>query len=459
MMKVLGIDRALAGRIGSLAIPVILAMLMQTGLNQVDHILVGHLPREEATPGQVALQLSLVILWLVGGFLSAISVGTQAMAARRFGAGDKLAAGKVLTNSFAVAAVTSIVAGVITSLTARHYFPLLIKDPAVLQLGIPYLEWRMFGVISMVTTASCKSWFDGIGRTRLHMYAAVVMNVVNFVLAYGLIFGRLGFPRMGVEGVGLASMVSSFVGLIVMAWFASGHDVRHDYGIFNLKNLDAGMMKELVKLGVPSGLATLFAMSGFGFFLWCVGQLDVRDGTGSLNTGAASNIIAVLQLTLMTCLAYGTATATLVSQNMGAKRFDLSERYAWQSVRLGAYVLGLIGLFAFAFPELILSGWTKDPAVIALATPTLRIVALAQPCIVAGIVLTQALFGAGNTLYVMVVELVLHFCFMVPGAYLLGVHLGYGLMGVFASAMMYVVLLMLVMGRKFRSGDWKHIQI
>ena len=65
---------------------------------------------------------------------------------------------------------------------------------------MPYLQWRMLGVFSMVTTISYKSWFDGLGQTRVHMGAAITMNVINFFLNIALIFGKWGFPAWGVTG-------------------------------------------------------------------------------------------------------------------------------------------------------------------------------------------------------------------------------------------------------------------
>src|SRR5690349_9647920 len=191
------IEPALGRRIATLSLPVVAAMLSQTAINLVDHVLVGRLPREQSTPGQAALGISLVLLWMIGGFLSALAVGTQAMTARRIGAGRPEDAGAVLSNSLAVAAVGSVVASVAAWVFVPAIFPFLHRDPAVLQLGVPYLRWRFVGVVSMVLTTSYKAFFDGVGRTRVHMYAAIVMNVVNFFLALGLIFGHFGLPCLG----------------------------------------------------------------------------------------------------------------------------------------------------------------------------------------------------------------------------------------------------------------------
>jgi MATE family multidrug resistance protein len=89
----------------------------------------------------------------------------------------------------------------------------------------------------------------------------------------------------------------------------------------------------------------------------------------------------------------------------------------------------------------------------------LRMMGAATPLIATGMILTQALFGAGNTRFVMIAELVLHFCCLVPLAWLLGVELHLGLVGIWSSALVYVVLLTSAMVFKFRSGDWKSIKV
>ena len=111
--RVLFFEPALLKRIVSLGFPVIIGMLTQTAINQVDTLFVGRLDEKVAVAGTAALGFSLILLWAFGGFLSAISVGTQAMTARRYGAGDIEGAGKVLTNSVALAICSSVIVTIV----------------------------------------------------------------------------------------------------------------------------------------------------------------------------------------------------------------------------------------------------------------------------------------------------------------------------------------------------------
>jgi Na+-driven multidrug efflux pump len=146
--------------------------------------------------------------------------------------------------------------------------------------------------------------------------------------------------HMGVPGAGLASMLSSYVGLVLMlVWSLRGE--YHKFNVRRLSNASASTIWQIAKLSVPSGVATMFAMGGFGFVLFVVAKLDSLAGHGvgrTIFATATSNIINVLQIVFISCLAYGTATATLVSQSMGAKEFDLAEQYAYQAARIGSAI-------------------------------------------------------------------------------------------------------------------------
>jgi len=182
--------------------------------------------------------------------------------------------------------------------------------------------------------------------------------------------------------------------------------------------------------------------------------------TEAVNSAATTLIVGILKLTFTACLAFGTSTATLVSQSLGEGVPDKAERFGWVSVRLGLIIFGVVGLLeGVLLTEPLLHLVTKSEAVFEAALLPMRMMGIATPLIAVGMILTQALFGAGNTRFVMIVELVLHFFCLVPLAWLFGITLGFGLLGIWGASLVYVVLLTTVMIVKFRSGDWKTIKI
>jgi len=164
-------------------------------------------------------------------------------------------------------------------------------------------------------------------------------------------------------------------------------------------------------------------------------------------------------LVFISCIAFGQAVSTLVGQSMGAKNYDLAERYAYEAAKMGFLFFAVVGIGAALFPETVLHGWCKDQIVIDTAAPILRVLALFAPLMSVALVFTYALYGAGNSRFVMYVELTLHFTCLIPVSYLLGLTFGFGMWGVWSAMIAYVVLMAAIMAWKFSDGSWKHIQI
>jgi MATE family, multidrug efflux pump len=454
-----------------LAAPTVLAMLTQSIVNEVDIVFFSWLPCPESSNAQAALLPSLILLWMFGGSLSAISVGTQAIAARRVAQKKPEDAGAVLVNSWFFALTAGIVFTAIGYLVLPHVLRILIRVPEVRAEATSYLHWRLLGIVSMAMTFSFKAFFDGIGKTHVHMVSAIVMNALNIVLCLIFIFGRFGAPRMGMAGAGLSGFIATWVGLGIMIGWAVFRRYR-GYRPFRLRTLSKGITWDVLRLSIPSAVATVAVMSGFALFAMIVSKLDSISGAkvlnplcpgglaGAVNSAATTVIVGILKLTFTACLAFGTSTATLVSQSLGAGEPERASRFGWVSVRLGLVIFGVVGLLeGVIFPHSILSFVSHSPPVIAAALTPLRMMGICTPLIAVGMILTQALFGAGNTRFVMIVELCLHFLCLVPLAWFLGITAGFGLVGIWTAAVSYILGLSSIMVWKFSTGDWKHIRI
>lgn len=456
-----------------LAMPTVGAMLTQSIVNEIDIIFFAWLPCPESSNAQAALLPSLIVLWLFGGSLSAISVGTQAIAARRFAERRLDDAGAVLTNAATFAFLAGIAFSALGYVLMPYILGAIIQVSDAREAATAYLSWRLLGVVSMAATFAFKAFFDGIGKTHVHLVSAVAMNALNVLLCLVLIFGwaPLGIPKMGIAGAGLAGFVSTYVGLAIMIGFALHPEYRGRFRPVSARKLSWDLTKNILRLSVPSAVATIAVMTGFALFAGIASKLDeihpagvasalCPGGAGEPVNGAATTVIVgVLKLTFTACLAFGTSTATLVAQSLGERDDEKAERFGWTSVRLGLVIFGAIGLLEAAFAPQILAFVSGSDVVRQAALGPMRVMGLCTPLIATGMILTQALFGAGNTRFVMIVELVLHFTCLVPLAWLLGVTLDFGLMGLWGAAVVYIVLLAAVMSWKFKSGDWKRIRV
>jgi Na+-driven multidrug efflux pump len=455
-----------------LALPTVAAMLTQSIVNEVDIVFFARLPCPESSNAQAALLPSLIVLWIFGGSLSAISVGTQAFTARRFAERKAEDAGAVVANAALFALLGGIVFTVLGYLAMPSILGLILKkSPGAFEAAQSYMRWRLLGVTSMATTFAFKAFFDGIGKTHVHLVSAIVMNALNVVLCWLLIFGNaaLGLPKMGIAGAGVAGFISTYVGLFIMVGFALLPEYRGRFHPFSAKKLDAGLTWSIVKLSVPSALATIVGMLGFFVFTKIANHLDVVHPMGvatgacgaaePVNGAATTDIVGVLKLTITACLAFGTSTATLVAQSIGEKDPDKAERFGWVSVKLGLLIFGTIGLLEAIFAPQILAFVTHSELVQQAALTPLRMMGLCTPLLAVGMIVTQALFGAGNTKFVAIAEGALHFGLFVPLAFVLGILVNGGLVGVWSAGVVYMIALASLMAWKFRSGDWKSIRL
>lgn len=448
-------------------------MVLQSLVNEIDIYFFRHLEGAEATNAQAALAPSLIMVWLFGGSLSAISVGTQALTARRYAearaTGEGVAegnavqkrhdAGAVLTNALAFCIVSSLLMSVVAHFSIGPLLSKIIKTPGALQTAVAYSEWRVYGIISMVTTIGIKSFLDGIGKTYVHFIASLVMNVFNVLFCWMFIFGHLGAPRMGAPGAGLGAFAATWIGFVIVILFALRE--RREYAWMMVSKLSRKITWDLIKLSLPAAIATIVMMAGFSVFVSFAGQLDkaavVANSTAEAVNGAVTtDVIGLMKLIFTACLGFGTATATLVSQSLGAKRPDLAAKFGWTSVRIGLVLFAAIGFsIGVLFTHQIAHFLNDSPAVQqALLTP-LRIMGIVTPIISIAMILTEALFGAGSTIFVASAQMLLVFGVLIPLAYVFSIVLGIGVAGMWMAAAVYAIIAAITMSTMFHRGSWK----
>jgi putative MATE family efflux protein len=323
----------------------------------------------------------------------------------------------------------------------------------------------------MAMTMGIKSFFDGIGRTHVHLVAAIVMNVLNVALCWTFIYGHFGAPRMGVPGAGMSAFLATWVGLAIMIIYAAQY--RKQFDPLRWSNLSRSLTRDILMLSIPAAAATVVMMFGFGLFSAVVGQLDATQGAAAatqvagmcggheaVNSAATTDIIEVLKLTFTACLGFGTASATLVGQSLGAKRPEDAERFGWASVHLGLVIFGVIGLCeGVFFTRPLLAFISQSEAVRAAGVFPMQIMGIVTPIISVAMILSEALFGAGNPRFVAAAQLLLVFGVLVPLAYVLGIVFHLGLVGIWISACVYFVLAAITMSLKFWQGSWKTIRL
>ncbi len=443
------IHPSLARTVIRLGYPVSLGMISITLLGVVDTAMLGHLgPIPLAAAGIAAVGYFAIIFSLAG-----IGIGVQTIVSRRFGEGRTPECGTVLSSGVALAILFGIPFVLLSAPLARFIAPALSHDPRVATLGEIYLYYRFIGAGFLILNMVYRGFYNGIGDTKRQLHSAIIITVVNIGLDYLLIFGRGGFPKLGIAGAAIASTIATGIGTVYFVTVSLFPRYRHRFAPYHHIRNWPHQVAPILRLSGPVMAQRIISNGSFFAFFSIVSRI----GTLAL---AASNVIrSVLGLSIMPAIGIGVAAATLIGQNLGAARPDEAEAYGWEAAKLASYLMAGIGLLFIAFPREIFAIYTDNPAVIALGRTPLILLGATQILDGMAIVLSQGLQGAGNTRYVMGIELLVCGGIYLPTAYLFGIQLHGGIIGAWAGEFVYWLAFALFMALKFKQGAWKKIQL
>lgn len=428
-------------RILTLALPIIGGMVSQNVLNLVDTAMVGML----GAAALAAVGMASFANFMASAFVTGLSAGVQAMAARRVGEGRSEVSAGPLNGGLILAVLLSLPLSGLPIVFADEIFALLVDDPEVAGLGTPYFVARLAAMSALGVNFAFRGYWNGVNMSRIYMRTLVVMHAANVVLNWLLIFGHLGLPELGVTGAGIGSAVATFIGsglYLVQGW-------RLARGNGFLRRLpDRETMITMLRLSVPTGLQQFFFAAGLTAFFWILG----RVGTAEL---AASNVLVQLLLVaILPGLGSGMAAASLVGQALGRGDVDDAKAWGWDVAKLVTTAVGVMSLVGLFFPDLLLRPFLHDEAILVLARWPLRALAATMSIDTVGMVLMNALLGAGDNLRVMVVTVTFQWVVFLPVAFLVGPVLGLGIAGVWAAHIGYRALQAAVFAAIWRSGTW-----
>jgi len=429
-----------------LALPIVGGMVSQNLLNLVDTAMVGQLG---AAP-LAAVGIASIASFLVTAFITGLSSGVQAMAARRLGEQRASETAMALNGGLLFAVGLAMPWSLLLFWLAPSLFPYLNGDPAVVEHGVPYLQARLVGMAAVGMNFAFRGYFNGVSRSGLYLRTLLVMHSVNVVLNYILIFGKLGMPALGATGAGIGTTISMYVGTATYFFLGLRH-ARTGGFLRALPSLDS--MRTMLRLSVPSGLQQMFFAGGFVTLFWIIGQI----GTTEL---AATNILVNLTLvTILPAMGLGIASASLVGQALGRKDAADARRWGWDVVRVAVIAMVPVGLPMLLVPESLLRVFTADAATVTAGHVPLQIIGASIVLDAIGFVLLNSLLGAGAARKVMVVSVSLQWLFFLPVAFLVGPWLGYGLVGIWLAQVVQRVAQAAIFARVWRGRSWATVSV
>jgi multidrug resistance protein, MATE family len=429
-----------------LSLPIIGGMVSQNILNLVDTAMVGSLGNQALA----ATGLGGFANWMAMAFITGLSAGVQAMAARRMGEKKEGEMAIPLNGGLLLAFLLAAPWSLLLFFLAPLIFPFLNPDPAVIAHGVPYIQARLLGMVAVAMNFSFRGYWNGINYSGVYMRTLIVMHISNIVLSYILIFGLFGLPALGTAGAGIGTTMATYLGTALYLYEA--FKVARKNGF--LKGIPKGdTLVTMLRLAIPSGIQQLFFSAGMTAFFWIVG----RVGTAEL---AASNVLLnLLLVAILPGMAFGMACASLVGQALGRNDSQDASRWGWEVSWIASLTVGLLSLPAVFMPDLVLGLFLHDPATLALARMPLQLLAMTMALDTLGSVLMQALLGAGDSKRVMLVSVSFQWLIYLPALFVLTKIGWIGLTGIWILQMGYRALQTMVFTGLWRQGRWQNIRV
>lgn len=407
---------------------------------------------------QAALPAGLLAFTLCSGFM-ALAGYTNTLVAQYFGAGDRPACARATVQGVwaALASWPPILAlipvGRAMLVWAGH-------EEDVLALELEYFTILMLGGVGIPLGAAISGFFTGRGDTLTNMYAQVAGNVANVALDYALIFGRWGFPEMGIRGAGIATVIAGFVPSVILGAVYLAPRLHREFQTRSEWRLDRALFAKLLRFGTPAGVQMVLDVASFSVFVLLTGRL------GALSLAVSNIALSINTLAFMPLLGVSVAASTLVGQYQGRGRPELAEKAGWASLRVGLVYMAFMGAtyvllpreYFWLFSERGGDGFTLDE-LLTVGRPLLVLMALWGLLDAVNIILSGALKGAGDTRFVMWYSVAMAWGLFVPGTWAVIEVFDGGILGAWGFLAFVIAVLSIGFYARFRRGRWKSIEV
>ncbi|WP_370101262.1 MATE family efflux transporter [Xanthomarina gelatinilytica] len=412
-----------------LSAPVMLGMLGHTFVQFIDNVMVGQLGTAELAAVSLGNSFMFIAMSLGIGFSTAITpLVAEADAAKHFSKGK---------SAFKHGLFLCTVLGVSLFLLVFFAKPLmyLMKQPIeVVELAIPYLNLVAVSLIPLIVFQAFKQFSDGLSMTRYPMYATILANVVNVFLNYVLIFGKFGFPELGIVGAAYGTLASRVVMVAYIWWLLKGKEKSKAY-VTNIKffSLNKLMLKKLMNLGAPSAMQMFFEVAIFTAAIWLSGLLGK-------NPQAANQIALNLSsMTFMVAMGLSVTSMIRVGNQKGLKNYLELRRIAFSIFLLGTIFAVFFAIVFFAFhkhlPKMYvdfndLENLADNTEVVSIASKLLIAAAFFQISDSIQVVMLGALRGLQDVKIPTIMTFVSYWIIGFPISFFLGKEEAYGSFGI-----------------------------
>ncbi len=435
-------------RLTALAAPIVGINVLNVLVLAIDTAMVGRL--DNADQLLTALGFAIQVVWLLMVAMIGLTVGTVALIARAYGAGDHARVDHVLRQATQLTVLLSLVIAAVGNLAAPQLLYLLGASPAAIESGLDYLRPLLTGVVFTYLLILYGAVLRGVGNTRVPFLVSLFSTTLNVAFNWMLIYGNLGMPALGLTGAAVGTVCAHFVGSSLLGLLLNRGVVERLKLSFKLTAIDRELARAFARIGTPAALDTLVFNASFLSIVSMLGRVD------ELAVAAHGIGIRVQSLAFVPGLAFSQATGALVGQSLGAGSVDGARQVARASVILCTALMSLLALAFVVFAEPMVTVFHVEPGT-ELAKYTvdwIQILGYCMPAVGWYIALIGLLQGAGDTQTGLNINLLGTFLFQIPASYVFGFVFDWGAFGIWVAFPLSCVLKVILVHRAYLKGTW-----
>ncbi len=431
-------------------------------LQIADTIMVGRLGTEPLG----AIAMAGLFSGILMTFIWPVSIGVQALASRRLGRYKKAEReGTSIPGSGAVPVGTTLDNGIIvgiimgglsfaSSYTAPFFLSLLLKDPALQPLSLSYIRIIKWGLPLGGVMMAAQGFLGGIRKTKYIMAANIGGSLVNIALNYLFIFGKLGFPPLGMAGAALGTVAAELLQVVYLFFCILDEKELKLYRTLRFGTLDSTLMKNMVKVFSPLVVQNIFALSVFLVYESIIG------GIGTVYLAATSVIFSVFRINKTIVGGFARGSAILIGNALGAREEQTSVLLVHAAAKISAVIGAVVLAVVLISPEHVVSVFTKDPAVLSIGIKAMYFFAAFFFIEVLGYTLEIIFGGTGWGRYVLLSETTTNIVFIIGASLLLHTFFpSWGIYAVWCGFALYQVGHASILFIGYLSKRWLKIEV
>jgi putative MATE family efflux protein len=433
--------------LGLLAIPMMLEMSMEAIFAVVDIAFVSRL----GTNAIAAVGLTEALITVLYALAIGLGMGATAMVARRIGEKNQEAAAQVAGQAIWIGSVIALIVGFGGAYFATDLLRMMGASEAVISEGSGFTTVLLGGSASIIYLFLLNAVFRGAGDAPVALRSLMLANAINIVLDPCLIFGLGPFPELGVTGAAVATTIGRGSGVLYLFYYLFAGKGRLEFSLRHLRILPPLLLR---MLRISAG--------GIGQFLigtssWIV-IMRVVALFGSAPVAAYTIALRLLEFAFLPAWGLGNAAATLVGQNLGAGQPDRAAQSVWRAGLYNVVFMTTLGALMLMFAPQIVGWFSSDVDILRYGTHCLQILGIGYPMYAVGMIVIQALNGAGDTLTPSILNTICFWMVQIPVAHWLASDMGFGPEGVFIAIVVAESLLTVLAVIIFRRGTWRGTQ-